>query len=157
VEDPGVAGAARSDEPMTTGLAAKIDYLFKTVYPAGRGPYSYKEAAAGIERATGEAVSDTTLWKLRTGKSDNPTKRIIEGLAAFFGVNPAYFFDDEAAKAVGHEVELLAVLRDAGMRGAQLRSLAELSPQALDMVAQLIESTAELERQHQRKKRGGKG
>ncbi|MCW2916698.1 MAG: family transcriptional regulator [Actinomycetia bacterium] len=144
---PGVGGSGTSD------LASKIDYLFRTVYPAGRGPYSYKEAAEGIAKAGGGAVSDTTLWKLRTGKSDNPTKRVLEGLAVFFGVEPAYFFDNETTEAVGAEVELLVLLRDAGVNGAQLRSFVELSPESREMVTQLIANTAKLERQRHRRSR----
>lgn len=146
---------AVSPEDAATGrragptLADKIDFLFRTVHPAGRGPYTFLEVAQGIERATGEKVSHNTLWKLRTGKSDNPTKRVLEGLAAFFGVNPAYFFDDEATEAIEGQVELLAMLRDSGVRGAQLRTFFELSPEARQMVGDLIESTARLERLHQ--------
>jgi transcriptional regulator with XRE-family HTH domain len=151
VEDP--KAPAGSTPQGLPDLAAKIDHLFTTVFPAGRGPYTYKEVAEGIEKVTGEPVSDTTLWKLRTGKANNPTKRIIEGLAAFFGVNPAYFFDDETARQVGDEIRLLALLRDSGVRGAQLRSFVDLSPEARDMIAQLIKSTAELERRHAQRAR----
>lgn len=152
MKDDAVPG---TDGGVTLDLAGKIDYLFRTVYPAGRGPYSYKEAAEGIAKASGEPVSDTTLWKLRTGKSDNPTKRVLEGLAVFFGVAPAYFFDDDTSEAVGTEVELLALLRDAGVTGAQLRSFVELSPESREMVAQLIANTAKLERRQRPRRRSG--
>lgn len=146
------AGRAVKDadvgEGGTLDLASKIDYLFRNIYPAGRGPYSYKEAAEGIAKVCGGTISDTTLWKLRTGKSDNPTKRILEGLAVFFGVEPAYFFSNETAEAVGAEIELLTLLRDAGVNGVQLRNFVELSPESREMVAQLIANTAKLERQH---------
>ncbi|MBT2233051.1 XRE family transcriptional regulator [Nonomuraea sp. NEAU-A123] len=138
-------------EPSSPSLADKIDFLFRTVYPAGRGPYSYAEAAAGIEELTGEQVSHTSLWKLSTGRATNPTKRLIEALAAFFQVSPAYFFDDEASKQIGDQVELLALLRDTGMKGAHLRAFFELSPEARDMVRELIERTARLEQRHRDK------
>ncbi|MCO5995866.1 helix-turn-helix domain-containing protein [Actinoallomurus rhizosphaericola] len=137
-------------ERGSVDLAAKIDHLFNTLYPAGRGPYSYKEVADGIAARTGERVNPTTLWKLRTGKADNPTKRVIEGLAAFFGVDPGYFFDDEVSQAVGDELETLALLRDSGIRRAHLRALAGLSPEAVQVVAQVIQSTAALEASHGR-------
>jgi len=127
-------------------LARKIDFLFRAVHPAGRGPYTHQEAAAAIEDLTGEKVSHNTLWKLRTGKHDNPTKRVLEALAAFFGVPPAYFFDDEVFKTVEEQVELLVLLRDDAVRGAHLRNFLELSPEAQKMVGELIESTARLER-----------
>jgi transcriptional regulator with XRE-family HTH domain len=138
-------------------LAEKIDFLFKVIHPAGRGPYSLQEAAAGIEAATGERISHNTLWKLRTGKADNPTKRVLEGLADFFGVNPAYFFDDTSSEDIGRQVELLGMLRETSIRGAHLRSFLELSPEARQMIGDLIESTVRLERQHQTGKRAEEG
>ncbi|GAA0956304.1 helix-turn-helix domain-containing protein [Actinocorallia libanotica] len=126
-------------------LAEKIDLLFKTVHPADRGPYSLQEAADGIERLTGEKVSHNTLWKLRTGKSDNPTKRVLEGLAKFFGVSPAYFFQENISEEIRHQIELLSILRDTGVRGAQLRTFFELSPEGQEMVAELITKAARIE------------
>jgi transcriptional regulator with XRE-family HTH domain len=126
-------------------LARKVDYLFRRVHPKGRGPFSCQEAAAGIEELTGEKVSHNTLWKLRTGKYDNPTKRVLEALAAFFGVAPSYFFDDDVSRSVEGQIELLAVLRDTGVHGAHLRSFLQLSAEAQQMVGELIESAARWE------------
>ncbi|SEG94096.1 hypothetical protein SAMN04489712_1438 [Thermomonospora echinospora] len=126
-------------------LADKIDLLFKTIYPANRGPYSLQEVADGIERLTGEKVSHNTLWKLRTRKSDNPTKRVLEGLAAFFGVNPGYFFDENVGDEMKSQIRLLGMLRDTGVRGAQLRAFFELSPEGQELVAEMIIRTARLE------------
>src|SRR5437868_15396703 len=84
----------RSDDDVAVPpLARKVDYLFRRVHSGERGPYSLQEAAVAIEELTGEKVSHNTLWKLRTGKHDNPTKRVLEALATFFGVPPFYFFD----------------------------------------------------------------
>ncbi|MBA9002832.1 helix-turn-helix transcriptional regulator [Thermomonospora cellulosilytica] len=141
-------GTSRTEDTPASrhsDLAAKIDLLFKTVHPADRGPYSLQEVAEGIERITGEKVSHNTLWKLRTGKSDNPTKRVLEGLAAFFGVNPGYFFHENVGEEVRSQIELLAMLRDTGVRGAQLRTFFELSPAGQELVAEMIIRTARLE------------
>lgn len=127
-------------------LARKVDYLFRRMHPEERGPYSLQEAAVAIAKLTGEKISHNTLWKLRTGKSDNPTKRVLEAMAAFFGVPPSYFFDDEVFRVVEEQIELLAVLRDSGIRSGHLRSFLRLSPEAQQMVGELIESTARLER-----------
>ncbi|WP_218005265.1 helix-turn-helix domain-containing protein [Actinomadura macra] len=137
----------RSDDDVAAPpLARKVDYLFRRMHPDERGPYSLQEAAAAIEELTGEKISHNTLWKLRTGKHDNPTKRVLEALAAFFGVPPSYFFDDEVFRTVEEQIELLTLLRDTGVRGAHLRSFLQLSPEAQQMVGELIESTARLER-----------
>jgi len=43
------------------------------------------------------------LRQLRTGAKDNPTMRHLEALARFFGVSPAYFFDDHLTELPGVE------------------------------------------------------
>lgn len=127
-------------EQMT--LADRIDLLFRTVHPAGGKPYSLEYVASGIEKITGEKISANAIWKLRKGKSANPTKKTIEGLAGFFGVPPSYFFD-EAPERAGEELRLLAAMRDG--RGARLRSFLDLSPAGQEMVAELIAYAAHME------------
>ncbi len=79
-------------------LADKLDHLFRSVHPRGRGEYTYAEVAKAIEDRGGPTVSATYIWQLRKGRRDNPTKRHLEALADFFGVRPAYFFDDAEAE-----------------------------------------------------------
>ena len=147
--DDAAPGRADDDVAVPT-LASKVDYLFRRMHPEERGPYSLQEAATAIKELTGEKISHNTLWKLRTGKHDNPTKRVLEALAAFFGVPPSYFFDDEVFKAVEEQIELLTMLRETRVRGAHLRSFLRLSPEAQQMVGELIESTARLEQRTRR-------
>src|SRR6266487_4201224 len=116
----------------------------------GRGPLSNAEVAALMERVTGETFSHTTIWKLRNGQAANPQMRLIEALARTFGVPPAFFFsdyDDGQAGLLREQVELLALVRDAGVTSAQLRALLQLSPGARQAVADLIEHTARTEAQ----------
>lgn len=49
---------------------------------------------------------------LRKGQRDNPTKKHLELLASFFGVSPAYFFDEAAAERIEQQLDLLAAFRD---------------------------------------------
>ena len=73
-------------------LARRLDYLFRTAHPAVRKGYTPAEVAAALNEAAGERVtSGTYLWQLRTGRKDNPTYKVLTGLADFFGVSPAYF------------------------------------------------------------------
>jgi len=102
-------------------LAQRIDTLFKSVRPKGR-EYTYDEVAQGCEAAAG-TFSKTYVWQLRTGQRDNPTKRHLEALAAFFGVPVAYFFDDDAAARVDSQLELAVALRDAAIRDIALRAM----------------------------------
>ncbi len=128
-------------------LADKVDWLFQTVHPADRGPYSLAEAAAKIEEVTGEKVSHTALWKLRTGRNTNPTKRLIEAVAHVFGVPPAFFFDDQQSEVLQDQIELLTLLRDSGVDKAQLRAFAALTPDGRQAIADLIAATARAEEQ----------
>ncbi|MEU7908105.1 helix-turn-helix domain-containing protein [Actinoplanes sp. NPDC049118] len=105
----------------TGPLAQRIDKLFKTVRPRGR-EYTYDEVAHGCEAMAG-TFSKTYVWQLRTGQRDNPTKRHLEALAAFFGVPVAYFFDDEAAAQIDSQLELAVALRDAAVRDIALRAM----------------------------------
>ena len=141
------AGAGEPAAPPRT-LAGKVNWLIDRARPAGRGPLSNAEVIALIEKVTGEQFSHTTIWKLRNGQATNPQMRLIEALARTFGVPPAFFFpgyDDEQLGLLRDQVELLALVRGAGVTGAQLRSLLELSPGARQAVADLIEHTARAE------------
>jgi transcriptional regulator with XRE-family HTH domain len=125
-------------------LAEKLDRLFDAVHPAGRGPYSNEEVAAAIQEQGGPTISGTYIWLLRKGQRDNPTKKHLEALSNFFGVPPAYFFDDEIAGPLGAELDLLVALRDASVRDIALR-VAELSPDSLDAIRGMIEQVRQLE------------
>ncbi|MBF9133188.1 helix-turn-helix transcriptional regulator [Plantactinospora sp. S1510] len=108
---------------MTDGtLANRIDHLFKAIQPKGR-EFSYEEVARGCEALTVGTFSKTYVWQLRTGQRDNPTKRHLEALAAFFGVPVAYFFDDQVVDDVNSQLALVAALRDSDVRDIALRAL----------------------------------
>jgi transcriptional regulator with XRE-family HTH domain len=142
---PDDATAGEESAPVLVTLADKVNWLIDRTHPAGRGPFSNNEVAALIKDVTGEEVSYTTIWKLRNGQAQNPQKRLIEALARTFGVPPAFFFDDYDDGQAGllqEQVELLALVRDARITGAQLRAILELSPQARQAIADLVEATA---------------
>ncbi|MGP3999422.1 helix-turn-helix domain-containing protein [Streptomyces sp. 8N706] len=130
------------DAPERT-LADKLNHLFETVVPAGRAPYSTEEVARAIT-ASGVPISGSYIWLLRKGQRDNPTLRHLEGLAKFFGVPPAYFFDDRVTADVNAELGLLTALRDTRVQHVALRT-AGLSPQSLSSIGEVIERVRELE------------
>jgi transcriptional regulator with XRE-family HTH domain len=125
-------------------LAQKLDHLFLTVHPKNRGPYSYEEVATGIERAGGPTISASYIWSLRTGKKDNPTMKHMEALAGFFGIPPAYFFNDESAERITAELSLLASMRDNQVRDVALRA-SGLSTETLKTIQGFIERARDLE------------
>ncbi|MGK5629355.1 helix-turn-helix domain-containing protein [Streptomyces sp. URMC 123] len=124
-------------------LADKLNHLFQTVIPTGRGPYNTEEVARAIT-AAGVPISGSYIWLLRKGQRDNPTLRHLEGLAKFFGVPPAYFFDDRVTADVNAELELLVALRDTRVQHVALRA-AGLSPKSLQSIKEVIERVRELE------------
>lgn len=133
---------AASDDPGE--LAGKIDRLFRTVHPRARGEFSYREVAHVIEDRGGPTISASYLHALRTGLKDNPTKRHLEAIAEFFGVSPAYFFDDDLAAKIDAQLELLEAMRDAGIRHIALRAK-ELSPGAIEMIREMVDRTRQIE------------
>jgi transcriptional regulator with XRE-family HTH domain len=132
------------DAPRGRTLADKLDCLFRTIHTRREGEYSYEEVAKALRRKGGPTISATYIWQLRKGLRDNPTKRHIEALAEFFGVSPAYFFDDEAAERIGEELELLAGLRDAQVRELALRAFG-LSSDSLAAIRGIVERVRKLE------------
>jgi transcriptional regulator with XRE-family HTH domain len=134
-------GQTRQPAPS---LAEKLDRLFRAVRPAGRGEYSYQEIADAIRAEGGPTISATYLWQLRKGLRDNPTKNHLSALARFFGVSPAYFFDDDAAEVVDAQLCLLAAMRDTSVRTVALRA-AGLSVESLAAVQAVIDHARRLE------------
>lgn len=124
-------------------FAAKLNHLFETVVPVGGGTYSTEEVARAISSGS-VSISGSYIWLLRKGQRDNPTLKHIEALARFFGVPPAYFFEDQVAKAVDRELELMVALRSAGVQHVALRA-AGLSPRSLRTIKEIIERARELE------------
>ncbi|KUH39620.1 MULTISPECIES: helix-turn-helix domain-containing protein [Streptomyces] len=127
----------------TPTFADRLNRLFEVVAPPGRGPYSTDEVARAIT-ASGVSISSSYIWLLRNGQRNNPTLRHISALAKFFGVPPAYFFDDQVTEAVDAELELLVSLRDAGVQRIALRA-AGLSSESLHSISDIIERIRDLE------------
>jgi transcriptional regulator with XRE-family HTH domain len=76
---------------MQQTFAQKLDRLFKTVTKPNGEEYSLEE----IQVATNKAITTSYIYRLRAGKSTNPTMDKVKALADFFGVDPAYFFSEE--------------------------------------------------------------
>jgi len=133
-----------TDHAKRQTLAAKLDHLFQAVHPRNRSEFSYEEVAEAIRDRGGPTISATYIWQLRKGIRDNPTKKHLEALSDFFGVAPAYFFDDEAAARIDAQLELLTALRDASVRQLALRAHG-LSPESLATLTDMIERVRQLE------------
>jgi transcriptional regulator with XRE-family HTH domain len=138
-QDPAACHPGRS-------LAEKTEWLIRHMWPPGMPPArTNADIVAAIKAATGEDMSHTVIWKLRTGKGDNPTLKTLTALSNFFKVPMSYFGEGEEAESVGDQVALLALLRDSGVSRTALRSLVDLSGESRQMITEMIESAARME------------
>ena len=106
---------------------------------AGRPP-----RAQGIREIRGVAISASAIQQLRTGTNTNPKLQTIKALAAFFGVPPGYFFDEEVAEQTRAEIQVVAAMRDHEVRRVALRA-SGLSTSSLQMLNTVIEQARRLE------------
>ncbi|MEV0386490.1 helix-turn-helix domain-containing protein [Nonomuraea sp. NPDC050643] len=130
-------------EERSRTLADKLNHLFATIHPGGRGPYSNTEVAAGIS-ATGGSITDAYIGLLRSGKRSNPTYNHLKGLAEFFGVSVNYFFDDEVAAKIDSELELVVAMRDNDVMQIALRSK-DLTPQNRSAILTIIDQIRQMQ------------
>jgi transcriptional regulator with XRE-family HTH domain len=120
-------------------FAGKLAYLIETVHPPDRGPYSYREIAAGIANHPG-AMTAAHINQLVSGKQPHPRIHYVEALASFFGVPVTYFFDDDAAAAqIADQITQLSAWRDTEARHIAER-VVELNPRDRNTVTNLIDS-----------------
>jgi transcriptional regulator with XRE-family HTH domain len=112
---------------MSTTFSARLNRLFDTVYPPGRGPHTSAEVIAAL-KAEGITMSAPYLSQLRSGNRTNPSSATMAALANFFRIKSSYFTDDEYYEKLDKELAWVSTLRDDGVRRLALRA-AELSPE----------------------------
>lgn len=100
---------------MSTTFAARLNRLFDTVYPPGRGPHTSAEVIAAL-KAEGITMSAPYLSQLRSGNRTNPSGATMAALANFFRIKAAYFTDDEYYEKLDKELQWLCTMRDDGVR-----------------------------------------
>ena len=129
---------------MSKTFSARLNRLFDTVYPPGRGPHTSAEVIAAL-KSEGVTMSAPYLSQLRSGNRTNPSAATMAALANFFRIKPAYFTDDEYYEKLDKELSWLATMRDDGVRRIALAA-AELSPQARQEIAQRVDELRRAER-----------
>ena len=85
-------------------LAEKLNRLFEEKRKPDGSQYSQTEVIEG----TNGVLTRVYLWKLRTGRASNPGLHIVQAIAAFFGVDPNYFFGESnqlASTGALHETQ----------------------------------------------------
>jgi ESX-1-secreted protein regulator len=116
------ASGERQPQPVRS-LAEKLTWLFANVRRSNGRKHSPQEVADFVVERTGEPCSRGYITYLRNGDRDNPTKRVIEAIAAFFDISPAYFVDDEAAREIQAQLDLAVAMRVEGVRAVALRAV----------------------------------
>jgi ESX-1-secreted protein regulator len=129
---------------MSTTFAARLNRLFDTVYPPGRGPHTSAEVIAAL-KTEGITMSAPYLSQLRSGNRTNPSAATMAALANFFRIKSAYFTDDEYYEKLDAELAWLATMRDEGVRRIAVRAVG-LSPQSQQ---DIVERVDELRRAEQ--------
>jgi transcriptional regulator with XRE-family HTH domain len=122
---------------MSTTFAARLNRLFDTVYPPGRGPHTSAEVIAAL-KAEGITMSAPYLSQLRSGNRTNPSAATMAALANFFRIKSAYFTDDEYFEKLETELTWLATMRDEGVRRIAMRAVG-LSPQAQQAIVERVD------------------
>jgi transcriptional regulator with XRE-family HTH domain len=130
---------------MSTTFAARLNRLFDTVYPPGRGPHTSAEVIAAL-KAEGVTMSAPYLSQLRSGNRTNPSAATMAALANFFRIKPDYFTDDEYYENLDKELSWLATMRDDGVRSIALAA-AELSPEGQQEIARRVDELRRAEHQ----------
>ncbi|EST38703.1 hypothetical protein N566_05980 [Streptomycetaceae bacterium MP113-05] len=116
-----MSGAGIPGEEQLQTLAQKITWLLHNAFPSDGSPAdgvpSDRQVVRAVnERAGRHVIGHTTFWKLRTGKINPETgtactasEDMLEGIAAFFDVDPRFF--KSRNEVVGQVVESLRFLR----------------------------------------------
>jgi len=107
-------------EPAVKKPAERLHYLFETIYGRTRPKFSEEDIAEAARKGTAESpgvvLEASALRSFRSGDESALSPEQLEGVAVAFGLPRAYFADQELAIKVDKELELLAVMRDAGIR-----------------------------------------
>lgn len=97
-------------------FAERLNRLFATIYPPGRGPYRSFEVTEALARR-GYRLSAPYLSQLRSGTRTCPSPRTADMLAEFFGVGVDYFDPSTGyARALDAELDWLLLTHDESVR-----------------------------------------
>lgn len=123
---------------MSTTFAARLNRLFDTVYPPGRGPHTSAEVIAAL-KAEGITMSAPYLSQLRSGNRTNPSTATMAALANYFRIKPAFFTDDDYYEQLERELSWLDSLRSDGVRRIAERAVGLSVEAQQDVLARLDE------------------
>ncbi|WNM32913.1 hypothetical protein RKE30_22270 [Streptomyces sp. Li-HN-5-11] len=126
-DDRPEAGAAEQEQPVPVPgpgapFADRLNFLFDRVRATGAREFSNQHVARTISAYGEESVTGAWIGKLRKGEG-RPTITLVPLLARFFGVEAAYFVEDEVTQKVATQFELLRKIKENGIEQIFLRSM----------------------------------
>jgi transcriptional regulator with XRE-family HTH domain len=139
-DDEDAVADGRGDE-----LARRINRVFEVIRRPNSPALSNAAAADAITKKTGVSISPAYLWQLRTGKATNPRLAHLRAIAEYAGILPSYLLDDEVDPKIESQLELLQVLRDAGVRDLAMRA-SGLTPEAIGSIRAMLNHARKLEK-----------
>ncbi|MFD9336866.1 hypothetical protein ACFWBF_21075 [Streptomyces sp. NPDC060028] len=119
------------DAPRPTAVAVpgpgasfsdRLNFLFDRVRPPGAEEYSNAHVARTISSYGGDSYTRSHISYLRAGKR-TPTITMVPLLARFFGVEAAYFVEDEVTRKIATQFEILRKLKENGVEQIALRAM----------------------------------
>lgn len=123
-------------------FTARLNRLFDTIRPPGRGPLRDTEVIRAL-RAHGYKMPGPYLSQLRTGSRNHPSRKTLRQLADIFGVSATYLTGDASAYNRYLEAELcwLEVAHDPDVRRITT-TLPALPPEIREGLLRSVESPA---------------
>jgi transcriptional regulator with XRE-family HTH domain len=122
-------------------LASRLEALRLKTGTKGRKALTWGQIAKEINGAAGdEVISPSFLYNLANGTKDNPTRRHLAVLAAYFGTPVSYFFGDELSDGLSaNDVDLAKAINDPRVRALALAA-AGLPNQSLDALRTVVDA-----------------
>lgn len=117
-------------------FAERLRTLVDTVQPPGRGRFTQAEISEGVRELGGD-LSQQYLSQLLRGIHD-PSDRVAQHLAAFFGVTMDYFVNDEEYERTNDYIALLRRVGDSEVLAVSARAV-DLPAEALDRISAAVE------------------
>lgn len=129
-------GSMRSRSSIKQTFAQRLSTLVSTAHPPGRGRFTQMEIVAGVKELGGD-LSQPYLSQLLRGTHE-PSDRVVRDLAAFFGVSPEYFIDDDEYRRTNDYIALLRKVSDSEVLAVSARAV-DLPSDALDRIRSAVE------------------
>jgi transcriptional regulator with XRE-family HTH domain len=124
-------------------LADRLNRLFDRIPSSTRQLYTNAAAAAELT-ASGTPITAMYMGELRSGKKDNPSFKLLAGIARMFGVKLDYFTDDSYAAEIDRQINQLILARDNRIEGMMTR-VTDLSDEGIENLDGIIRQIRKLE------------